>query len=58
MVSLNTQVALPRMKFVCDSHNVCVQIFDCKGQFLSSFSKKDAASKLNFLMALLLMPIN
>ena len=28
-----------------DSHNNCVQVFDYKGQFLSSFSKRGAASK-------------
>ena len=29
-----------------DSYNKCVQVFDCKGQFLSTFSNKGAASKL------------
>lgn len=37
IVSLNTQVAL----------NNCVQIFDCKGQFLSSFNKKGVATKFS-----------
>ena len=33
--------------YVSDSgNNNCVQVFDCKRQFLSTFSKKGAASKL------------
>ena len=30
--------------YVADTCNDCVQVFDCKGQFLSTFSKKGAAS--------------
>ena len=50
MVSLNTQMALPRMKqeiciYLSDSHNNRVQVFNYKGQFLSSFGKRGAASK-------------
>ena len=32
--------------YVSDSYNNRVQVFDCKGQFSSAFSKKDTASKL------------
>ena len=28
-----------------DANNHCVQVFDCKGQFLSTLSKKGAAYK-------------